>query len=283
MAPFCPQELLDVYSSGRLIPFVGAGVSMSVSWQDHPGGEQKRGPSWTELVDEAARKLGFADPALLRVRGTDLQILEYFRIKLGTHHPLTNWLYAEMRPTDEDLRKSAIHQGLAGLTHCNLIYTTNYDDFIERGLGLHGREWRRIAVESDMVGSHLRPGVCEVVKFHGDFDYPVHMVLSESDYEQRLTLETAMDYRLRADLLGRVVLFLGYSFRDANVSYLFRRINSIFKMMPGSPTGRRAYITVADPSDFETELFRARNIEVIPVSGRNQTEDLAHILETVRG
>ena len=92
-----------------------------------------------------------------------------------------------------------------------------------------------------------------------------------------------MDYRLRSDLLGRVVLFMGYSFRDANVSYLFRRINAIFKNLPGSPTGRRAYITVADPSDFETELFRARNIEVISITGGAQTADTAALLETLKG
>jgi hypothetical protein len=282
MAVVCPEELRDVYSSGRLIPFVGAGVSMSVKWREHPGAEEKRGPSWTELVDEAARKLGFADPALLRVRGTDLQILEYFDIKKVGFYALTNWLYAEMRPTDDALKQSIIHQKLAELTRCNLIYTTNYDDFIERSLALYGRACRRVAVEADMVSRHIVPAVCEVVKFHGDFEYPQHMVLSESNYEERLTLESAMDYRLRADLLGRVVLFLGYSFRDTNVSYLFRRINALFQKLPGSPTGRRAYITVADPSDFETELFRARNIEVIPVYGREQTADIASLLEAMK-
>jgi len=124
---------------------------------------------------------------------------------------------------------------------------------------------------------------CEVVKFHGDFEYPQYMVLSESDYEKRLTLETAMDYRLRSDLLGRVVLFLGYSFRDANVSYLFRRVNASFSKLPGSPTGRRAYITVTDPSDFEIELFRDRNIEVIAISGRDQTSDIASLLDEMKG
>src|SRR5437879_5040927 len=126
MTVVCPQDLLDVYASGRLIPFVGAGVSMSVSWQEHPGGKTKRGPSWTELVDEAARKLGFSDPSLLRVRGTDLQILEYFELKQFGFYPLTNWMYAEMRPPDEDLKRSVIHQKLAALKNCNLIYTTNY-------------------------------------------------------------------------------------------------------------------------------------------------------------
>src|SRR5215831_11967324 len=213
MAVVCPEELRDVYFSGRLIPFIGAGVSMSVTWQQHPGAETKRGPSWGELVDEAAHKLGFSDPALLRFRGTDLQILEYFKLKKAGFYALTNWLYAEMRPPDDALQSSLIHRKLADLTKCNLIYTTNYDDFIERSLTLHGRRCRRVAVEADMAREHLSPAVCEVVKFHGDFEYPQHMVLSESDYELRLTLESAMDYRLRADLLGRVVLFLGYSFR----------------------------------------------------------------------
>ena len=63
MAVVCPEELRDVYSSGRLIPFIGAGVSMSVKWREHAGAEEKRGPSWSELVDEAARKLGFSEPA----------------------------------------------------------------------------------------------------------------------------------------------------------------------------------------------------------------------------
>jgi hypothetical protein len=63
---------------------------------------------------------------------------------------------------------------------------------------------------------------------------------------------------------------------------LFRRINALFQKLPGSPTGRRAYITVADPSDFETELFRARNIEVIPVYGREQTADIASLLEAMK-
>lgn len=95
------SELREQYWQGRLIPFIGAGVSASVRWiQD---GVEKRGPSWSEMVDQAARDLGFDDPDLLRVRGTDLQILEYFRIKNhGQLSKLTNWLYAEMRPSDDD-------------------------------------------------------------------------------------------------------------------------------------------------------------------------------------
>jgi hypothetical protein len=274
------SELQDHYSLGRLIPFVGAGISMSVTWEQ--GGVEKRGASWKELVDQAARKLGFEDPELLRVRGTDLQILEYFKLRNhGELASLTNWLYAEMRPSDDDLRKSLIHRQLVEMERCHLFYTTNYDDFIERSFSLYGRPYRRVAIEANIQDSYRDSDACEIVKFHGDLDYPGHMVLSESDYEKRLSLSTFMDYRFCSDILGRVILFIGYSFRDWNVSYLFRLINEQFKQLPGSLTGRRAYITVPDPSDFEVQLFRARNIEVIPVSGKTQTEDIAFLLKEI--
>jgi hypothetical protein len=54
-----------------VIPFIGAGASMAVTWGDVT---VTRGPSWEEMVDEAARLLGVAEPDLLRIRGTDLQI-----------------------------------------------------------------------------------------------------------------------------------------------------------------------------------------------------------------
>src|SRR5690242_16804435 len=117
MSNSCPTQLKDHYQSGRLIPFIGAGASMAVEWETD--GKKRRGPSWTELVNEAARKLGFDNPDLLRVRGTDLQILEYFGAKShGYFAGLTNWLYAEMNPSDDALRASIIHERLSKLELC---------------------------------------------------------------------------------------------------------------------------------------------------------------------
>jgi SIR2-like domain len=277
----CPSELRDHYLSERVVPFIGAGVSMSVLWTQ--AGETKRGPSWAELVDQAALKLNFKDPELLRVRGTDLQILEYFKIKnSGQFASLTNWLYSEMRPPDLDLSQSTIHRELARLAKCRIFYTTNYDDFLERSFGLHHRSFRTIAVEADIAEPSRVLDACEIVKFHGDLNHPDKMVLSESQYEKRLRLDSEMDYRLRSDMLGRVLLFLGYSFRDWNVSYIFRLINDLFHELPSSVTGRRAFITVPDPSDFEFQLFRARNIEVIPIDSKDQTISISSLLADMR-
>ena len=274
----CPLELRNHYRTGNVIPFIGAGVSISVEWKEN--GNVKRGPSWRELVDVAIKQLGFQPLDLARVRGTDLQILEYFKLVQANLAPLTNWLVLNLNAPDSALKSSAIHTELAALDRVRLFYTTNFDNFLERGLDLHGRQCKVVAIEEHM--GQCSPDVCEVLKFHGDLNHPTEMVLSESHYEKRLKLETPMDYRLRADMLGRTLLFLGYSFRDPNVSYLFRLINEEFKGLPGSATGRRGYIAVSDPSAFEIKLFRERNIEVIPINGVSQTQGIADLLKAMR-
>jgi SIR2-like domain len=277
-----PPDLKSRYEEGRLLPFVGAGVSMSVRWESGEG--ERRGISWRELVNQAARMLGFEDPDLLRVRGDDLQILEYFRLKhSGQLATLQNWFNIEIHAPDAALLKSPIHAALANLRKCPLFYTTNYDDFLERGLLLHGRLATSIALESNiaellMKESDSKESYVQVIKFHGDLNNPSRMVLSESDYEKRLRFTDVEDQRLKSDLLGRALLFLGYSFRDWNVSYLFRLVNETFGPLPAAPTGRRAYIAVSDPSDFEYTLFRARNIEVLPIGAMHQADDIAELL-----
>jgi hypothetical protein len=275
----CPRELRDRYQDGRVLPFIGAGASMSVSWKNE-NGEEVRGPSWGEMVNQAASLLGFADVELARVRGTDQQILEYFRIKHGNQiAKLTNWLSKLMDPPDDVLIDSPLHDELSKLDKSRLLYTTNYDNFVERAFRLKNIDTHVSAIEMQLgLGNYER----EVIKFHGDLDHPGQIVLTESDYEQRLRFSTPMDFRLRSDLLGRVILFIGYSFRDPNVSYLFRLFCDEFYEKGEGLRGTRAYIVVPDPSEFERALFAQRRIEVIGIDGRNKTEETVKILAEMR-
>ena len=271
-----PSELKSVYREGRLLPFIGAGVSMSVEWTDSTG--YKRGPSWRELVDKAAHLMDFKDPDLLRARGTDLQILEYFRI-VGNASELTNWLVREINPPQDALKNSIIHKKLSELTNCNTFYTTNFDKFLEDSFNLMGRENKVVVKEQDMCKS--KNGECEIIKFHGDLNNTDMLVLSEADYERRLSLSTELDYRFKSDLLNRTVLFLGYSFRDPNVSYLFRTITEQFRKNNGITTPR-AYIVVKYPAQFEKKLFRARDIEIIPAETDDLTNFISDLLNYIK-
>jgi NAD-dependent SIR2 family protein deacetylase len=273
----CPIDLRRLYRERRVIPFIGAGASMSVSWGD----PKQRGPAWDEMVSQAATFLGVTSPELLRLRGTDLQILEYFKILRGNFAQLTNWLSNKFSTaTDDDILASPIHAALVKLDRCNIYYTTNYDNFIERALQRSGRNAHITSSELN-IGHDRR--LVEVVKFHGDFNTPEQMVLSESQYMDRMRLESPMDFKLRADILGRAVLFIGYSFRDPNVNYIFHIVNKLFSHLPDSESGRRAYIILPEPSEFERRLFHVRNIEVIPIGARNLAGDVAGVLQEMRG
>jgi hypothetical protein len=279
-----PVGLKARYAEGRLVPFVGSGVSSSVRWGD--AGLVKQGISWRALVDQAATLLGFEEPDLLRERGTDLQILEYFEIRQGSFTGLTTWFNNSMRAPDEALQEAPILKALAGLKRCEFYYTTNFDDFLERGLNLHGRTARAVADElgfSQMLIEDASSSVrsAKVLKFHGDLNHPGAMVLSESDYERRLAFVDVPDIALRADLLGRALLFIGYSFSDWNVAYLFRLFNEQHQKLPESLDGVRGYIAIPDPSDFEKRLFHARNLQVIPIRSSRREEDIADLLKEI--
>ena len=273
-----PLELKKNYEEGRLLPFIGAGLSMAVSWSENE--RIRRGPSWKELVDKAAKLLNFEDPDLLRVRGTDIQILEYYRlINNNNATELTNWLVREMYPPREALKESKIHKALSSLSKCKVFYTTNFDTFLEDSFNLNDRKNKVVAKEHDMCKAN--DDECEIIKFHGDLNNTDMLVLSEADYERRLSLTTELDYRLKADLLNRTVLFLGYSFRDTNVSYLFRLICEQFSKNNGI-SAPRAYIVVKHPSDFEKRLFANRKIQIIPANTDDLSSYIVELLDFIK-
>jgi hypothetical protein len=271
----CPPDLKRLYQEARIIPFVGAGASMAVRWTRN--GETVHGPSWKQLVDQACQILQIENPELLRMRGNDLQVLEYFHAIKGSFAPLTNWLSSEFgNATDEDILACPIHSSISKLELCRIIYTTNYDDFVERSLRASGRQAHVTTAERNI--NHQRD-VDEVVKFHGDFTDPDNMVFSESQYFSRMSFESPMDLKLRSDILGRAILFIGYSFNDPNVNYLFHIVNRLFQGLPNSYSGRRAYIALPDPSEFERKLFHLRNIDVVQIDSKDPAKSVSILLD----
>jgi len=57
--------LRDIQRAGKLIPFVGAGLSIPLGL-----------PSWSQLIDIIAEQLGY-DPEVLKVSGNEYQLAEY--------------------------------------------------------------------------------------------------------------------------------------------------------------------------------------------------------------
>jgi hypothetical protein len=114
-----------------------------------------------------------------------------------------------------------VHRAIVALAP-PVIYTTNYDRNIERAFALAGRPHVAIVGASDAAAAE--ESGTQDVKLQGDLSDEASLVLTPSDYFDRLAFNGPLDIKLKADALGRAVLFVGYSMSDPNVRLMLYRL-----------------------------------------------------------
>ncbi|HEY7289747.1 MAG TPA: SIR2 family protein [Vicinamibacterales bacterium] len=252
---------------GRLIPFVGAGLSAPLGL-----------PSWSSLLDIIARQLGY-EPEVYRSNGNALQLAEYYVAAKGSIGPLRSEMDRLFDPSDDAIRGSRAHSMLVDL-RVPLIYTTNYDRILERAFELRNVNCHTIA-NIDDIGA-APPDATQIVKFHGTFSDDASLVLTESSYFERLEFESALDIKLRADTLGKSLLFLGYGLGDINIRYLLYRLHKL--RHPAARDGQRtpsAYLLAFGASEIQRTLLARWDVEVIELDPIDKTASTAAFLESL--
>ncbi|MER9356713.1 SIR2 family protein [Mesorhizobium sp. M0514] len=203
------DSLANAIRHRSAILFVGAGVSISVGL-----------PSWEKLIERMAKELGVDDEFSTR-RDRFQTLAEYYRIKHGSIGPLRSWMDRNWSVAKERIEKSELHRLIVTLDF-PVIYTTNYDRNLELAFEIHGLEYVKVANARHVA--QARRGVTHIVKFHGDFDEDSSLVLTETDYLDRLSFNSPLDVRFRSDALGSTILFIGYSLSDPNIRLLLHRL-----------------------------------------------------------
>jgi hypothetical protein len=259
--------LRELRHEGKLIPFVGAGLSRPLGL-----------PTWSELIDLIAEQLDY-DPAVFKSNGDSLQLAEYYVATKGSIGPLRSIMDRAFNPQDDDIAKSRAHTALVEM-QVPLIYTTNYDEIIERAFELKERPCHTIANIDDIAtapsaGTH-------VVKFHGTFSDDASLVLTESSYFERLEFESAIDIKLRADTLGRALLFVGYSLSDVNIRYLLYKLHKLRQQV--KRVGRRmpsAFLTTFGTGEIQKSLLARWDVSIIELDPINKSKSLDDFLEAL--
>lgn len=210
-------EFIDLYArslaNGSASPFVGAGLSMQAGY-----------PSWRQLVRDMAEDIG-----LDASKEDDLAgVVQYFLNKAGkTRTRLARAIgvhFGEEKPIPPVFR-------ILSRLPLTRLWTTNYDTLLERAY----RERRKLLdvksrdkdVTSENPFAHAF-----LYKMHGTVEHPGEVVIAKSDYESYRRKHPGLLQLLTGHLISRHILFLGFSFTDPNLSYLFTLIRESFDDTP---------------------------------------------------
>lgn len=243
-----PDTLLSAFKSENVILFVGAGVSMNLGL-----------PSWNDLIAKMAEDLDY-DPEIYTTFGEHYALAEYYRITKGSIGPLRSWMDREWHSNHIDVSSSNIHK-LIVKADFPIIYTTNYDRWLEYAFDYYKKEYIKIVTVSDIA--RIRDGKTQIVKFHGDFDCESSIVLDESSYFERLEFESPLDIKLRSDVLGKTVLFIGYGLSDINLRFLFYKLAKLWKENSYNVDQPRSYIFSGRPNPVQEAVLDQWGISMI--------------------
>lgn len=261
------EELAIQLARGQVIPFVGAGVSMSLGL-----------PSYGSLIQELGDHIGF-DGAIFEQLGDYLTLAEFYHLRKNGLQELQAHLRKKWRKTEKEVVASPVHKAIVELG-CKLIYTTNFDDFLEKAHKGLGRRCRGLRSVNDFV--NLSDDKVHIVKLHGDLRSPKTMVFTESSYFERLAFESPLDIKLRADILGKSLLFIGYSLSDINVRLLLFRLQKLWLTGPKPEFRPKSYVFMGRPNEVLAEVLRYRGVEPIVADTTDQTASLASFLRDLR-
>ncbi len=250
-----PEELVSAVAQRRAILFAGAGLSCSLGL-----------PLFNVLTDRLSRELN------IQASEIDYPVLaEYYFLKTKRTEQLYAWMRQTWPPSQVDIYQSDAHSAIVKLDF-PVIYTTNYDSWIERAFAAHGKPFRKVIRVGDLAAT--QQGETEIIKFHGDLEDPESIILTESSFLRRMSLEEPLDIRLRSDSLARPLLFVGYSLSDPNIRFLLFRLRELWSRHNQGGERPKSYILIVHRDELQERLLCERGVYPIVAEHHDATDGL---------
>ena len=264
-----PRSLNECLRSGKLIPFVGAGVSKSIA---RKGGGQLF-PDWKGLLELAATALEaehkHSDADLVRAylniaQPKYLEAAQHARDALGSiwHEFLKKHLNPNFDLLDES--SLALPQAIWALGS-QLIVTTNYDRVLQWGCP-NTQDYRGLDIEPKVeLAALLRNGADQptVWHLHGKIDNAAELILTTDDYGRLYPHDGETRYKaaleaLKHYLASKSLLFIGFSFDDQYFDTQFRHIREIFDGATGPQ-----YILMREGNPTRDQALKDAGLEIV--------------------
>jgi tetratricopeptide (TPR) repeat protein/predicted nucleic acid-binding protein len=240
------RALVETIANGEAVLVVGAGSSCKAGH-----------PSWKQLLAAlaaAARNVdrGAADAVV----GTDAPLLaSKYRKILGDpeYQTLLQRVFAPRTPPHQKE-----HETLVSLPFQDVL-TTNFDGVLRSAHHAvyrtaadycDGDQWERLGD----LRSRPRGAQRTYVHLHGSVDRPAEIVLCKEDYDKRYHRDRAFGEFLRTWLLGRRLVFIGFSFSDHDFTHIMRHASAFARSEP------RHFAILEQPINPEEAADRAADL-----------------------
>lgn len=259
-----PPELVNQFVRGNGVIFVGAGLSTGAGL-----------PGWMDLIRPLARAVDARWPGDEADLTTDhlLTAAQYYENQRGR-----NALIQHLRDTLDTagIQPTSVHRLVASLP-VRAIFTTNYDNLIERALQDAGQRPNVIVSEAELA--FWNEERVQVVKLCGDLNRPESIVITKRDFNTYFATHSRLAERLRSTLEIKTALFLGYSLQDPFFNQIWDNIGLDF-----GRHRRMGYTILFDVQPLEADDLQQRGIHVtnLKTQGEDRTELLLEWLSPVK-
>lgn len=198
------NDYVDKLRQGNATILIGAGLSKAAGFVD-----------WKGLLQDLAKEIGLK----IEIENDLISVAQFHKNSKQNRNRIDEKIVNEF--TDKDI-ETENHHIIARLPF-KTIWTTNYDELIE---DTHYKYNKKVDVKSDVDSLFVNRDnrSCVLYKMHGDKDHPSKAVLLKEDYEKYYYTHEPFVALLNSELITKSFLFVGFSFTDPNINYVFGRL-----------------------------------------------------------
>ncbi|WP_298743958.1 SIR2 family protein [uncultured Microbacterium sp.] len=245
---------------GRLVPFMGAGVSVSAG-----------APTWAQLIEQLADRAGLdADVrAALLDEGRDvLDQATFVRQAIGARSPEDPLAFVRAIAEITNVERYGLAPALLAALESEQAITLNYDTLFEKAAEDGGLPRRTIPSAAPRDADQDR----WLLKLHGTVDDPTSIVLTRSDYLGFHTERAALSSIVKATLMTRHVLFVGFGMSD---DHFHEIIHDVRRAMESSGAKLRGVGTVLTLRDDPLDRELLSELDFVPFAPAAPEPDFA--------
>ena len=269
------EQLQQIYRSGNLVPFIGAGLSVPFNV-----------PCWGKLIKDCALSMGIDNvngKSFINIIDHNLDEYDYWEAV----RCIKKYLYRSEEDIQEfivnTINKSIIteiddkfnnYKDLATYDF-NIYITTNYDHIMQKYLDTNFMPVN--LKDINMNSQHLinQKETKRIVHLHGNISDSSSIIISEEKYNK---LYTDKKYEMLFSLLvaTKTFLFMGFSFNDIFIQKIIKDNNEFFKT--------KHYIILENPTNEKIKMLKEQyNLETIAYHTSDHSEEIRKILKLICG